>query len=131
MSNSVTPWTVACQASLSFTTSWSLLKLKSIDWMLPSNHPILCWSLLLSSIFPSIRLFSNESAPHIMWPQYWSFSLTVCLHKGLNFKYGCIQTFIITTFVTTWMDLEIIVLCKVRKKQTSYDIIYMWNIKKK
>ena len=70
------PWTAACQASLSF-ISWSLLKLMSIDWVMPSNHLILCHPLpLLPSIFPSIRVFSNESVLHIRWPNYWSFSFS-------------------------------------------------------
>ena len=74
----VTPWTAACQASLSFITSQSLLKLMSIESMMPSNHLILCHSLLLPpSIFPSIRVFSSESALHIRWPKYWSFSFSV------------------------------------------------------
>ena len=70
-----TPWTPACQASLSITNSQSLLKLTSIELVLPSNHRILsCPLLLLPSIFPSIRLFSNESVLPIRWPKYWSFS---------------------------------------------------------
>ena len=70
------PWTAACQASLSITNSQSLLKLMSIESVIPSNHLILCCPLLLlPSIFPSIRVFSNESALHIRWPKYWSFSL--------------------------------------------------------
>ena len=73
-----TLWTVAPQASLSFTISWSLLKLMSIKLVMTSNHLILCHPLLLlSSIFPSIRVFSNESAPHIRWPKYWSFSFNI------------------------------------------------------
>ena len=71
-----TPWTAARQASLSFTISWSLLKLLSIESVMPSNHFILYHPfLLLSSIFPSIRIFSNESALCIRWPKDWSFSL--------------------------------------------------------
>ena len=71
----VTPWTAACQASLSITNSRSLLKLMSIESVMPSNHLILCHPLLpLPSIFPSIRVFSNESALRIRWPKYWSFS---------------------------------------------------------
>ena len=67
----VTPWTAACQASLSFTSSWNLLKLMSIELVMPSNQLILCHSLLLLlSIFPSIRVFSNESALHVRWPKY-------------------------------------------------------------
>ena len=71
----VTPWTAARQASLSITNSWSLLKLMSIELVMPSNYLILCWHLLLlPSIFPSIRVFSNESVLRIRWPKYWSFS---------------------------------------------------------
>ena len=71
-----TPRTAAHQASLSFTVSQSLLKLMSIELVMPSNHLILCHPLLLlPSIFPSIRVFSNESALHIRWPKYWSFSI--------------------------------------------------------
>ena len=74
----VTPWTVAHQASLSFTISQSLLKLMSVELVMPSNHFILCHPLLLLPlIFPSIRVFSNESALHIRWPKYWS-SMCVC-----------------------------------------------------
>ena len=62
---------------MSFTISWSLLKLMSIESVIPSNHLILCCSLLLPSIFPSIRVFYNESALHIRWPKYWSFSLSI------------------------------------------------------
>ena len=73
-----TSWTAACQASLSFTISWSLLKLMSIQWVMPSNRLILwCPLLLLPLIFPSIRVFSNESALHIGWQEYWSFSLSI------------------------------------------------------
>ena len=74
---SVTPWTAACQASLSFTISWSLHKLMSIESMMPSNHLILCHPLLLPEIFPSIRVFSSESALHIRWPKYWSFNVSI------------------------------------------------------
>ena len=76
------PWTAAYQASLSFTISQSLLKLISIESMMPSNNLILCCPLLLlPSIFPSIRVFSNESALHIMWPKFWSFSFSICPSK--------------------------------------------------
>ena len=72
------PWTAACQASLSITNSQSLLKLMSIESVMPSNHLILCRPLLLPpSIFPSIRVFSNESVLHIRWPEYWSFSFSI------------------------------------------------------
>ena len=74
----VTPWTAACQASLSITNSRSLPKLMSIDSVMPSNHLSLCCPLLLPpSIFPSTRLFSNESVLHIRWPKYWSFSFSI------------------------------------------------------
>ena len=73
-----TLWTIACQASLFFTVSWSLLKLMSIESVMLSNHLILCHPiLLLPSIFPSIRIFSSESALHIGWPKYWSFSFSI------------------------------------------------------
>ena len=73
-----TPWTTACQASLSITNSRSLLKLMSIELVMPSNHLILCHPLLvLPSIFPSIRVFSNESALHVRWLKYWSFSFNI------------------------------------------------------
>ena len=73
-----TPWTAACQTSLSFTIFWSLLKLMSIEWMMSSNHFILCCPLLLMpSIFSTISVFSNESALHIRWPMYWSFSFSI------------------------------------------------------
>ena len=83
----VTPWMAACQASLSITNSWSLPKPMSIESMMPSNHLILCCPLLLlPSILPSIRVFSNESALHIKWPMYWSFSFNISPsneHPGL------------------------------------------------
>ena len=73
-----TPWTAACQASLSFTISQSLLKLMSIELVMPSNHVILCNPLLpLPSILPRITVFSNESVLHIRWPKDWSFSLSI------------------------------------------------------
>ena len=74
----VTPWTAAHKAFLSITNSWSLLKLMSIESVMPSNHLILCHPLLLPpSIFPSVRVFSNESALPIRWPKYWSFSFNI------------------------------------------------------
>ena len=86
-SSVATPWTTAPQASLSITNSWSLPKLMSIESVMPSNHLILYHSLLLlPSIFPSIRVFSNESALHIRWPKYWSFSFNISPyneHPGL------------------------------------------------
>ena len=74
----MTPWTAACQASLSITNSWSLLKLMSIQSVMPSNHLVLCCPLfLLPAIFPSIRVFSSESVLRIRWPKYWSFSFSI------------------------------------------------------
>ena len=73
-----TTWTAACQASLSITISWSLLRLMCIESVMPSNHLILCRPLLfLPSIFPSIRVFTNELALHVKWPKYWSFSFNI------------------------------------------------------
>ena len=78
VSDSVAPWMAACQASLSFTNSQSLFKLRSIELVTPSNYLILCHPLLLlPSIFPSIRVFSDESVLYIMWPEYWSFSFSI------------------------------------------------------
>ena len=89
------PWTAAHQASLSFTVSWSLLKLMSIQSVMLSNHLILCHPiLLLLSIFPSIRVFSNESTSGIRWPKYWSFSISPS-----NEYSGLIS------FRTDWFDL--------------------------
>ena len=97
VSDSVTPWAAACQAFLSITNSQSLLKLMSIELVMPSNHFILCCPLLLlPSIFPSIRVFSNESALHIRWPKYWSFRFNISPydeHPGL------------ISFRMDWLDL--------------------------
>ena len=91
------PWTAARQASLSITNSWSSLKLMPIELVMPSNHLILCRSLLLPpSIFPNMRVFSNESALHIRWPKYWSFSFSISPsneHPGL------------LSFRMDWLDL--------------------------
>ena len=82
-----TPWTAARQASLSITDSWSLLKLMTIESVMPSNHLILCCPLLLlSSIFPSMRVFSNESDLHIRWPKYWSFSFSISPSNDYSFR---------------------------------------------
>ena len=92
-----TPWTAACQASLSITNSRSLLKLMSIESVMPSNHLILCPPLLLlPSIFPSIRVFSNESVLPIRWPKYWSFSFSI---SPSNEYSGLIS------FRMDWLDL--------------------------
>ena len=92
-----TPWTAACQASLSITSSQSLPKLMSIESVMPSNHLILRSLLLLPpSIFPSIRVFSNESVLHIRWPKYWSFSFSI---SPSNEYSGLIS------FRVDWLDL--------------------------
>ena len=96
MYNSVTPWTAACQASLSITNSWSLLKLMSIELVMPSNHLILCRTLLLPpSVFPSIRVFSNELVLCIRWPKYWSFSFSI----------SCSSEYSVISFRMDWLDL--------------------------
>ena len=93
----VTPRTAACQASLSITNSQSLLKLKSIESVITSNHLILCCPLLLPpSIFPSIRVFSNESGFHMKWPKYWSFSFSFSSSEEYS---GLIS------FRIDWLDL--------------------------
>ena len=86
MSDSLrTPWTAAHQSSLSSTISQSLLKLMSIESVMPSNHLILSWPLLLlPSVFPSIRVFSSESALHLRWPKYWSFSFSISPFNGYS-----------------------------------------------
>ena len=93
----VTWWTAACQASLSITNSWSLLKLMSIESVMPSNHLNLCHPLLLlPSIFPSIRVFSSESVLCIRWPVYWNFSFSI---NPSNEHSGLIS------FRMDWLDL--------------------------
>ena len=97
MSDFVTSWAAARQASLSFTSSQTLLKLMSVELVMPSKHRILCRPLLLPpSIFPIIRVFSNESVLHIRWPKYWSFSFSISPsneHPGL------------ISFRMDWLDL--------------------------
>ena len=96
MSDSATPGTAACQASLSTTNSQSLLRLKSIDLVMPSNHLILCHPLLSPSIFPSIRVFFNESVLHIKWPKYWNFNFSI---SPSNYYSGLIS------FRIDWFEL--------------------------
>ena len=94
------PWTAAHQASLSVSNSWSLLKLMSIELVMPSNHLILCRPLLLlPSILPSIRVFSNESVLCIRWPKYWSFSFSI---SPSNEYLGLIS------FRMDWLDLLVV-----------------------
>ena len=92
----VTPWIAAHQAFLSITNSWSLLKLMSIELVMPSNHLILCHPLLPPSIFPSIRVFSDESVLRLKWPEYWSFSFSI---RPSNEHPGLIS------FRMDWLDL--------------------------
>ena len=96
VSDSVTPWTAACQASLSITNSQSPPKLMSIELVMPSDHLILCRPLLPPSVFPSIRVFSNESALCIRGPKYWSFSFNISPSKEYS---GLIS------FRMDWLDL--------------------------
>ena len=94
--SSVMSDSAACQTSLSITNSWSFLKLMSIESVMPSNHLILCCSLLPPSVFPSIRIFSNESVPWIRWPKYWSFNVSI---SPSNECLGLIS------FRMDWLDL--------------------------
>ena len=100
VSDSATLWTAACQTFLSITNSQSSLKLLSIELVMPSNHLILCHLLLLlPSIFPSIRIFSDESVLRIRWPKYWSFSFNISPSKGYS---GLIS------FRMNWLDLLVV-----------------------
>ena len=100
MSNSATPWTTARQSPQSFTISGSLLKFISIESVMLFNHLILCCAfLLLSSILPSIRDFSNESVLHIRWPKYWSFSFSISLSNEQSE---------LTSFRIDWFDLLVV-----------------------
>ena len=92
----MTPWTAALQASLFFTVSQSYLKLMSTESVMLSNHLILCYPLLLPSVFPSIKVFSNESALHIRWPKFWSFSFSFSPFSEYS---GLIS------FMIDWFDL--------------------------
>ena len=91
-----TPWTEAPQASLSITNSWSLLKLMSIESVMPSNHLILYRPLLLPSVFPIIRIFSSESVLHIRWPKYWNFSFNISPSN---------EYLALISFMNKWYDL--------------------------
>ena len=96
MSDFVILWTIACQSPPSSTISWNLLKFMSFDSVMPSNYLILCWPLLLLSVFPRIRIFSNKSALHIRWPEYWNISFSTSPSKEYS---GFIS------FRTDWFDL--------------------------
>ena len=93
----VTPWTAACQSSLFFVIPQTLLKLMSLGPVMPSNHLILCYTLLIpASIFPSIRVFSNEAALHTGWPKYWSFSFSISPFNEYS---------VLISFKNDWFDL--------------------------
>ena len=96
MSDSAIPWTAARRASLSIADPQSLFKLISIELVMPSNHLTFCHPLLLTSIFPSIRVFSNESFLHIRWPKYWSFSFSI--HPSNEYS-------VLISFRIEWFDL--------------------------
>ena len=98
-----TPWTTALQASLSFTVSWSLFKLLSIESVMPSNRLILCCPLLfLPSVFCCIRVFSSESALHIRWPKFWSFSFSIILLMNVQSWFPLGLTGLISLLLATF-----------------------------
>ena len=123
----VIPWTVACQASLSITSSRSLFKLMSIESVMPSNHLILCRPLLLlPSVFPSIRVFSNESVLRIRWPKYWSFSFNISPsneHSGLiSFRMDWLDLLAVQGTLKSMLTIgSIITLCLSLKKFIAFE----------
>ena len=108
VSDSATPWTAARHTSLFITNSRSLVKLMSIESVMPSNHLILCHPLLcLPSIFPSIRVFSNESALRIRWPKYWSFSFSISPSRGLvSFRMGWLDLLAVQGTLKSLLQLQ-------------------------
>ena len=110
MSDSATPWTAACQSSLSITNSWTLLKLMSIESVMPSDHLILCRPLLLPSILPSIRVFSNESVLHIRWPEYWSFSFSISpsseYSELISFRMDWLDLFAVPCYIFIYTQIQ-------------------------
>ena len=103
----MTPWTAAHQAFLSFTISWSLLKLLSIELVMPSNHFILCSPIpLLPSIFPSIRVFSKELAFHIRWPKFWSFSFNISPQWPVEKTMALRHKVTSSTILSNWARLQ-------------------------
>ena len=121
------PWTAAHQASLSITNSGSLLKLMSIESVMPSNHLILCRPLLLlPSIFPSIKVFSNESVLHIRWPKYWNFSFSITASN----EYSGLISFRIDWF-DYWQNLfQTQLTSRVHQKSPCYDlvVVVVWSL---
>ena len=117
----VTPWTIACQASLSINNSWSLHKLMSIELVMPSNNLILCHPILLmTSIFPSIRVFTNESCLHIRWPKNWNFCFSI---NPFNEYSGLIS------FRIDWFDLRAVqrTLKRVFSQHHSSKVSILWH----
>ena len=107
-----TPWTVVCQASQSITISCSLLKLMSIESMMPSNHLIDCHPLLLlPSILPSIRVFYSESLLHIRWPEYWSFSFSISpsneYSRLISFRIDCLDLLAVQGFSRVFFNTTV------------------------
>ena len=124
-----TPWTAARRASLSFTISQSLLKLMSFELMIPSNHLILCRPLLLPSIFPRIKVFSKESAFHIRWAKYWSFSFSI----SLSSEYLGLTSLVAQTVKHLYMMWEIWVRSlgqedPLEKEMATHSSILAWKI---
>ena len=123
----VTPWTAVCEASLSITNSRSLLKLMSIESVMPSNHLILCQPLLLPPlVIPSLRVFSNESVLHIRWPKYWSFSFNISPSNEYSR---------LISFRMDWLDLLAGVQGTLRSLLQHHSskasiIFYIWTFKK-
>ena len=105
----LTPWAAACQASLSFTISWSLFRVMFIVLVMPSSHLMLCHPLLLSSVFPGIRVFSNELPLHIRWPDYWSFSFSISPSSA------CLVLIFMSYWMNDWM-VGTLLKCQVIRK---------------
>ena len=118
----VTPWTAAHQTSLSITNSRGLPTLMSIESVMPSNHLIFCRPLLLlPSIFPSIRVFSNESALHMRWPKYWSFSFNISPsneHPGLIFRMDWLDLLAVQGTLKSLLQHHSICICKTKWNST-------------
>ena len=118
-----TPWTAGREASLSITNSRSLFKLMTIESVMPSNHLILCLPfLLLPSLFPSIRVFSNESVLCLRWPKYWSLSFNIN-------PYSAIKRMHVSQFLMRWMNLEPIIQSEVsQKEKDKYILMHIYEI---
>ena len=126
-----TPWTAACQASLSINNSQSLPKLMSIESVMPSNHVILCHPLLLlPSVFPSIRVLSNESALRIRWPKYWRFSFNISPSNDtilFYWNFNCLLTtnsWELVWILQTWLFFNIMFLFKIVKPLNRHAFLF-------